>query len=81
MSCDFELKMVVRYIDRRLLYAEANRKKMCQNKGNWIVYKMAISDFQIFWILTPKISKNNFFWKKCSKIQNFQNFQKNVLYV
>ena len=81
MSCDFELKMVVRYIDRRLLYAEANRKKMCQNKGNWIVYKMAISDFQNFWILTPKISKNKFFWKKCSKIQNFQNFQKNVLYV
>ena len=27
MSCDFELKMVVRYIDRRLMYAEANRKQ------------------------------------------------------
>ena len=42
---------------------------------------MAISDFQNFWILTPKISTNKFFWKKCSKIQNFQNFQKTVLYV
>ena len=56
-------------------------KKRCQNKGNGILYKMAISDFQNFWILTPKISKNKFFWKKCSKIQNFQNFQKTVLYV
>ena len=27
MSCDFELKMVVRYIDRRSMYAEANRKQ------------------------------------------------------
>ena len=27
MSCDFELKMVVRYIDRRLMYAEENRKQ------------------------------------------------------
>ena len=27
MSCDFELKLVVSYIDRRLMYAEANRKK------------------------------------------------------
>ena len=42
---------------------------------------MAISDFQNFWILIPKISKNKLFWKKCSKIQNFQNFQKTVLYV
>ena len=42
---------------------------------------MVVSDFQNFWILTPKISKNKFFWEKCSKIQNFQNFQKTVLYV
>ena len=27
MSCDFELKMVVSYIERRLMYAEANRKQ------------------------------------------------------
>ena len=27
MSCDFELKMVVSSIDRRLMYAEANRKQ------------------------------------------------------
>ena len=55
--------------------------KRCHNKRNWILYKMAISDFQKFWILTPKISKNKFFREKCSKIQNFRNFQKTVLYV
>ena len=27
MSCDFELKMVVSYIDRRSMYSEANRKQ------------------------------------------------------
>ena len=32
MSCDFELKMVVRYIDRRLLYAEANRKNVSKQR-------------------------------------------------
>ena len=55
--------------------------KRCQSKENWILYKTAISDFQKFWILTPKISKNKFIWENCSKIQNFQNFQKTVLYV
>ena len=64
MSCDFELKMVVSYIDRRSMYTEANRKKWCQNKGNWILYKMAISDFQKFWILTPKIKKKQVFLGK-----------------
>ena len=32
MSCDFELKMVVSYIDRRLMYAEANHKKGVKTK-------------------------------------------------
>ena len=27
MSCDFEPKMVVSYIDRRFMYIEANRKQ------------------------------------------------------
>ena len=27
MSCDFELKMVVSYINRRSMYTEANRKQ------------------------------------------------------
>ena len=38
MSCDFELKMVVSYIDRRLMYTEANRKQKVskQRKLNFL---------------------------------------------
>ena len=32
MSCDFEPKMVVSYIDRRLMYTEANRKQKVSEK-------------------------------------------------
>ena len=32
MSCDFELKMVVSYINRRLMYDESNRKKGVKTK-------------------------------------------------
>ena len=42
---------------------------------------MAISVFQNFGYLTPKISKNGFFWKMIPTIQNIQNFQKTVTYV
>ena len=42
---------------------------------------MAISVFQNFGFLTPKISKNRFFWKMIAKIQNIQNFQKTGTYV
>ena len=42
---------------------------------------MAISDLQNFLDFDPQIFKNKLFWKKCSKIQNFQNFQKNAIYV
>ena len=42
---------------------------------------MAISVFQNFGFLTPKISKNRFFCKMIPKIQNFQNFQKTGTHV
>ena len=45
MSCDFELKMVVSYIDRRSVYAEAHRKQKVSKQRKFILYKMAISDF------------------------------------
>ena len=35
MSCDFELKMVVNYIDRRSMYTEANRVSK-QRKLNYL---------------------------------------------
>ena len=40
-------------------------------------YKTAISDFQNFWFLTKKKSKNWFFLKNFEKIQNFSEFRKN----
>ena len=38
MSCDFELKMVVSYIDRRSMYAEGNLKQKVskQRKLNYL---------------------------------------------
>ena len=42
---------------------------------------MAISVFQNFGFLIPKISKNWFFWEIDPVIQNFQNFQKTGIYV
>ena len=42
---------------------------------------MAISVFQNFGFLTPKISKNHFLGKMIPKIQNIQNFQKTGTYV
>ena len=38
--------------DQCLMKQIANKRS--QNKGNWVLYKMVISDFQIFWIFTPK---------------------------
>ena len=35
MSCDFELKMVVSYIDRRSMCAEANRKQKVSKQRKW----------------------------------------------
>ena len=37
---------------------------------------MAISYFQKNWILTPKISKNKFFWKNGLKSKIFKIFKK-----
>ena len=57
----------------------ANEKR--QKTYNEKLYKMAISVFQNFGFLTPKMSKNRFFWKMIPKIQNIQNFQKTGTYV
>ena len=81
MSCDFELKMVVSYIDRRSMYTEANRKQKVSKQRKLNSLQYGYLGFSNFFILTPKISKNKFFWENCSKIQNFQNFQKTVLYL
>ena len=81
MSSDFELKMVVRYIDRRLMYAEANRKQKPSKQRKLNSLQDGYLRFSKFLDFDPQNFKNKFFWKKCSKIQIFQNFQKTVLYV
>ena len=42
---------------------------------------MAISKFQNVKNLTPKISKNRYFWENVYKIQYFDNFEINGIYV
>ena len=42
---------------------------------------MTILVFQNVGFLTPKISKNRFLGKMILKIQNVQNFEKNVTYI
>ena len=81
MSCDFELKMVVSYIDRRLTYAEANRKQKVSKQRKLNSLQDGYLGFSKFLDFDPQNFKKQLFWKKCSKIQNFQNFQKTVLYV
>ena len=65
MSCDFELKMVVSYIDRRSMYAEANRKQKVSTQRKLNSLQDGYLRFSFFFILTPKISKNKFFSEKC----------------
>ena len=83
MSYDFELKMIVSYIDRRSMYAEANRKQKVSKQMKLNSLQDGYLGFSKFLDFDPQnVQKNSFFWEKCSKIQNFQNFQKkNVLYV
>ena len=72
MSCDFELKMVVGYIDRRSMYAEENRKQEVSKQQKFNSLHDGYLGFSIFWILTPKISKNKFFWKSALKSKIFK---------
>ena len=58
------------------MYAEANRKQKVSKQRKLNYLPDGYLGFSKFCILTPKISKNKFFWEKCSKIQNFHFFQK-----
>ena len=78
MSCDFELKLVS-YIDRRSMYAGANRKQKVSKQRKLNYLQDGYLGFSKFLDFGPKNFKNKFFWEKCSKIQNFQNFQKNSI--
>ena len=79
MSCDFEPKMVVSYIDRRSMYAESNRKQKVSKRRKLKYLKDGYLGFTFF-NFDPQSFKKQFFWERCSKIHFFEIF-KNVLYV
>ena len=77
MSCDFELKMVVSYIDRRSMYAEANRKQKVSKQRKLNSLQDGYLGFSFFWILTPKITKKtSFSGKSALKSKLFKIFKK-----
>ena len=61
------------------MYAEANRKQKVPKQMKLYSLPDGYLGFSKFLDFDPKISKNKFFWKKYSKIQTFQHFQKTVL--
>ena len=63
MSCDFELKMVVSYIDRRLMYAEANRKQKVSKQRKLNSLQDRYLGFSNFLDFDPKMSKTSFLEK------------------
>ena len=62
MSCDFELKMVVSSIDRRSMYAEANRKKKVSKERKLNYLQDGYLGFSIFLDFHPQNFKKNYFF-------------------
>ena len=64
MLCDFELKMVVGYIDRRLMYAEANRKKKVSKQRKLNSLQDGYLGFSKFLDFDPQNLKKQIFLEK-----------------
>ena len=64
MSCDFELKMVVRYIDRRLTYSEANRKQKVSKQRKLNSLQHGYLGFSKFLDFDPQNVKKQIFLQK-----------------
>ena len=75
MSFDFELQMVVSYIDRRSMYAEANRKQKASKERKLNSLQDGYLGFSFFYF-DPKMSKNFFSGKSALKSKIFKNFKK-----
>ena len=64
MSRDFELKMVISYIDRRSMYAEANRKQKVSKQRKLNSLQDGYLGFSNFFDFDPqKFKKQNFLGK------------------
>ena len=64
MSCDFELKMVVIYIDRRSLCAEVNRKQKVSKQKKLDYLQDAYLGFSKFLDFDPQYFKKRVFLVK-----------------
>ena len=64
MSCDFELKMVVSYINRRSMYAEANRKQKVPKEWKLNSLQDGYLGFSKFLDFDPQNFKKHFFLGK-----------------
>ena len=64
MSCDFELKMVVSYIDRRSMYTEANRKQKVSKERKLNYLQVGYLGFSKFLDFDPQNFKKQFFGGK-----------------
>ena len=64
MSGDFELKMGVRYIDRRLMYAEANRKQKASKQRKLNSLQDGYLGFSKFLDFDPQKFKKQLFLEK-----------------
>ena len=80
MSCDFELKMVVSYIERRSMYAEANRKqnvskqrKLNYLQDGYLVFSKCL-DFD-----QKKNKKTSFSGKSALKSKNFKIYKNRII--
>ena len=77
MSCDFELKMVVSYIDRRLMYAEANRKQKVSKQRKLNSLQDGYLGFSKFLDFDPQnFKKQVFFGKSALKSKIFKIYKK-----
>ena len=77
MLCDFELKMVVRYIDRRLMYTEANRKQKVSKQRKLNALQDGYLGFSKFFDFDPQnFKKTSFSGKSALKSKIFKIFKK-----
>ena len=64
MLCDFEPKMVVSYIDRRLVYTEANRKQKVPKQRKFNSLQDGYLGFSKFLDFDPQNFKKQIFLEK-----------------
>ena len=79
MSCDFELKMVVSYIDRRSMYDEANRKQKVSKQRKLNSLQDGYLGFSKSLDFDPQNFKKQIFLEKIALKSKI--FKKTVLYV